>query len=199
MTTPQTKSALTTEVNTNLPDNTTGAITPALLRTTLIDMLSSWIGLVDPANPATGQITYPGTTTNDSAAAGNVGEYVFSQVLIGAQVALTSALVTNVTSISLSAGDWDCSGNIAFNPAAGAVANNMTAWISATSATSPTAPNFGGEIGLQLAFPASTQILPISLIRFSLAVTTTIYLSAFSTFSGGTMGAFGFLRARRMR
>ena len=35
------KSQLTTEVNTNYPDNTTGAITPSLLRTTTLDIMNS--------------------------------------------------------------------------------------------------------------------------------------------------------------
>lgn len=37
-----TKAQLNTEVTTNYPDNTTGAITPAILRTTTNDMISSW-------------------------------------------------------------------------------------------------------------------------------------------------------------
>lgn len=36
------KGAMTTEINTNLPDNIVGAITPAILRTTLIDMVTSY-------------------------------------------------------------------------------------------------------------------------------------------------------------
>jgi len=40
--TPKSKAALQTEINTNLPDNTTGLITPAILRTTVSDMLASW-------------------------------------------------------------------------------------------------------------------------------------------------------------
>lgn len=38
----KTKSQLNSEVSTNLPDNTTGAITPAILRTTLNDLIASW-------------------------------------------------------------------------------------------------------------------------------------------------------------
>lgn len=38
----QTKSALNTEINTNWPDNTTGLITPALLRSTVIDIVNSY-------------------------------------------------------------------------------------------------------------------------------------------------------------
>jgi len=38
----QTKANMTTEINTNFPDNTTGLITPAIQRTTTIDMTNSW-------------------------------------------------------------------------------------------------------------------------------------------------------------
>lgn len=38
----QTKAAMTTEINTNFLDNTTGLITPAITRTTTIDMTNSW-------------------------------------------------------------------------------------------------------------------------------------------------------------
>ena len=38
----KTKAALTTEINTNWPDNTTGAITPALLRSTVTDIVNSY-------------------------------------------------------------------------------------------------------------------------------------------------------------
>lgn len=37
----KTKSQLTTEINTNFPDNTTGAITPAILRTTTTDIVNN--------------------------------------------------------------------------------------------------------------------------------------------------------------
>ena len=37
---------LTTEVNTNLPDNTTGLITPAIVRSTLIDIIDSYYNLL---------------------------------------------------------------------------------------------------------------------------------------------------------
>ncbi|HEX8838205.1 MAG TPA: hypothetical protein VF748_14785 [Candidatus Acidoferrum sp.] len=54
----KTKANMTTEINTNLPDNTTGLITPAILRSTLIDMVNSWYGLVDTTNVGTGASTF---------------------------------------------------------------------------------------------------------------------------------------------
>lgn len=56
----KTKANLITELGTNLPDNTTGLITPAILRTTLTDMINSWYGLIDTTNSGTGQVTAGG-------------------------------------------------------------------------------------------------------------------------------------------
>ena len=41
----KTKAALTTEINTNWPDNTNGAITPAILRSTILDLVNSYYDL----------------------------------------------------------------------------------------------------------------------------------------------------------
>ena len=53
-----------------------------------------------------------GTTTNNNAAAGSVGEFVSSIVLGAAAVSLTTNVSANITSlVSLSAGDWDIWGS----------------------------------------------------------------------------------------
>lgn len=39
----KTKAALTSEINTNWPDNSSGAITPAILRSTVIDIVNSYV------------------------------------------------------------------------------------------------------------------------------------------------------------
>ena len=52
----KTRAALTTEINTNFADNTAGAITPALARTTYLDMLASWQAI---NTTAPGDAAYP--------------------------------------------------------------------------------------------------------------------------------------------
>jgi hypothetical protein len=42
-TAPCTKTQITTDINTNWPDNTTGAITPALLRSTVLELVNSYL------------------------------------------------------------------------------------------------------------------------------------------------------------
>jgi hypothetical protein len=55
--------------------------------------------------PAVGQI--PGTATNDDAAAGKLGEIISSNIVVGSAVSLTTNTPANITSLSLTAGDWD--------------------------------------------------------------------------------------------
>ena len=153
----------------------------------------------DLAAIATGQI--PGTTTNDNAAAGNVGEYVESVVAIGSAVALTTSTAANITSISLTAGDWDVDALAYFVPNAATVNTTEACSIGTVSATLdgtagrvqavtiPTAGITGGS-------GHSCSIPPY---RFSLSATTTIFLVAFAVFTTNTNAAFGRLAARRVR
>src|SRR6266436_3159933 len=61
-----------------------------------------------------------GTVTNDNAAAGSVGEYVESNIAFASATSLTSNTAKTITSISLTAGDWDVSGSVGFSAAGSA-------------------------------------------------------------------------------
>lgn len=142
-----------------------------------------------------------GTTTNDNAAAGSVGEFVSSTVLAGSAVAATSGNPVNITSISLTAGDWDVTGVVDFLPAAGTIPSQLITWISTTSATLPTRPNEGAlsQLASSGLAASTTQALVTGQIRLSLSATTTVYLSATAVFSVSTLGVYGFIGARRRR
>ncbi len=151
------------------------------------------------ANPAWASATSAivGTATNDSATAGNLGEFVSSLVASGAPVALTTATAANVASISLTAGDWDVSGNINF----AATAATTTATEGGISSASATLPSDGTEVysGVIGTLASGTDGVTLPRKRFSLSGTTTVYLVGQSTFSAGTVGAFGGITARRVR
>ena len=150
------------------------------------------------ATAANGQL--PGTATNDNASAGNVGEYVSSTVSSGSAVSLSNATAANVTSISLTAGDWDVDGVVVFAAAGSTIYSSMIAWTSTVSVTTPNAPNNGGYNLLQVTFPAGNgAALPVGRQRFSLTATTTVYLGAFGGFTVSTASAYGIIRARRIR
>lgn len=141
-----------------------------------------------------------GTTTNNNAAALSVGEYVSSIIPAASSVGLTSATDTNVTSISLTAGDWQLWGNVGFTAAATTNVVFETGWISSTSATIPDlslryAQSYGAA-GLVVVF-GHGFVVPS--IRFSLASTTTIFLSVQAVFTVDTLSVCGGIYARRLR
>ena len=146
-----------------------------------------------------------GTTSNDSATAGQVGEIITATVASGAAVALTTATPANVTSISLTAGDWDVAGLIDFNPAATTSITQLNTSISLTTATLGTQPGGSGlgadptTIFTQAAsVPNGVIGLDAGPVRVSIAATTTVYLVAQGTFTVSTMTAYGTIRARRV-
>jgi hypothetical protein len=141
-----------------------------------------------------------GTTTNNNADAGAVGEYVESTIPSASKISLTNITGANVTSISLTAGDWDVWGNAYFDPAASTTFDLIISSISTVSATSPSRDTGNQSVLKVLDFgtgiPSSVQPVPQ---RLSLSATTTVYLVVVCSFAVSTMHAFGTLRARRVR
>jgi hypothetical protein len=142
---------------------------------------------------------YQGTATNDNATAGNIGEYVQSETTSGSAVSVTSNTATNITSISLTAGDWDVWGSVVFVPAGSTVPSLILSCVSTTSGAC-TQPNGGSYSSLSVSFPAGVnQVLPAGMKRISLASTTTVYIIGASIFTTSTMTAYGGVYARRVR
>ncbi len=130
-----------------------------------------------------------GTTTNDSAAAGSVGEVTTATNSGGTVVSANAA--TNVTSISLTAGDWDVFGNVF---GGGSVTStDLKCWISTTSTTLPSIPAYNEVSGSGSAFGLSTPT-----VRISISGTTTVYLGG-SVNGTGTLTVYGTITARRRR
>lgn len=163
-----------------------GATSPTITTPTIATSLTF--------SPTTGGIV--GTTTNNNTAAGNVGEVISSNLPAGSATALTTATPKNVTSISLTAGDWNVYGNIFFIPSVGA--SDFSAVINTTSATFP-------DTSLYTQMSAATDIFTASnglnapALRISVAGTTTVYLVALAIFGAGTCSACGNIWARRER
>lgn len=143
-----------------------------------------------------------GTTTNNAAAALSVGEEAQTIVLLSGASSITTATPANVTSVSLTAGDWDVWGNVGCNGNAATLVQSIQGWTSTTSATLPdgslvSGPSFGST-GLAV-FSQTYYNFCVPIQRYSLSGTTTIYLSIQSTFSVNTNNAFGAIYARRRR
>jgi len=143
-----------------------------------------------------------GVSTNTNATAGNVGEYPSATLASGSAVSLSTGTAKTVTSISLTAGDWDVSGVV--NNILGATTNVVAAYagISTTADTLGADNTFAGitNIAAGLVYGNALQLrnnAPAQ--RISIASTTTVYLIAFGSFSVSTMTAHGFIGARRVQ
>ena len=143
------------------------------------------------------------TTTNDDAAAGEVGQTVSTAIAQGSQVTYTTGQTKNLTSISLTAGDWDVRGAITWFMN-GVPANTVytdTAGISTTTNTFAT-DGLASSNAFTATTAASSGFLTCALPprRIKLASTTTVYLvGQAASFTGGAVGAFGYIEARRVR
>jgi hypothetical protein len=139
---------------------------------------------------STTQLIGTGTTTNNDASAGYVGEFIDSTAT-NVTVATTA---TNLTSISLTAGDWDVSGIVQFY--GGGAVTYVVGAINTTSASfSGTAV---GKNQIVSATNAANGLGSATLprLRFSLASTTTIYLIGALSAS---QQCYGYISARRIR
>lgn len=149
---------------------------------------------------AQGTSVAAGTATNDNASAGQVGEYVSATVAAGSAVSLGSSLsVHNITTLSLTAGDWEVRGIVSFIYGVASVTGTLAAVGLVTGAYPQ--PGTVGSTNAIGAFPALASAVPVvsGVARISLAGTTTVYLTAAGQFTGGTPTAYGTISARRVR
>jgi hypothetical protein len=146
-----------------------------------------------------------GTTTNDNPDAGIVGEYKEQLLPLGSAVSVSSGTPTIVTSITLGAGDWEVSGQISqinnsgieFTIIGGYLVNNGGAI--PTGTTNTTYWGSSNTINCTGNHSIVTASLPIKPIRISLNTSTQINLMTNSTWSGGSVSAYGMIAARRVR
>lgn len=149
---------------------------------------------------ATGGTAVKGTNTNDNAAAGMVGEYIESVVDEASAISLTTINVVNVTSISLTPGDWDVSACVQFLCGATTNITELRGSISLTSNTQDLTRGRLFEVKTAPHVPVSVRHgIAGPTLRFSLASTTTIYLIAQGVFTVSTLSVYGIISARRAR
>lgn len=140
-----------------------------------------------------------GVTGNSTAAAGMVGEEISSVVAVGSAVSLTTATVANVTSISLTAGDWQVDGVVDFHPGAITTSTYFQQGVSTTSATLGAQDTYSSDPLAIVTGGAIDFASPVPLVRLHLSGTTTVYLVAKAGFAISTMTAYGTIHATRLR
>ncbi|HEY2616155.1 MAG TPA: hypothetical protein VGI78_02345 [Acetobacteraceae bacterium] len=125
-----------------------------------------------------------GVTDGSDATAGQIGEYMTAT---GSGVALATGVLATIATITLTAGDWDVTGNVGFTAAAGTHAYfgvGIDGMDTLTTATFPAA--------------AMNQSMNASVRRYSVTASTAVNLVAQASFTS-TVTASGTIRARRMR
>jgi hypothetical protein len=158
---------------------------------------SQWVQINALPNGA-GYMPLKGVTDGSDALAGTIGE-VISSIVPPSGVALTTGLASNITTIPLTAGDWDVSGEVWFTVGTG-VATVLVAGISATSATFGSQTLNGSRAQLATNITATTtQIMSLRPARVNLAAPATYYLLGRMDFPSGAPTAYGNIIARRVR
>lgn len=150
---------------------------------------------ISPATAGAG-VGIMGVTDGSSADAGDVGEYVESNVLSTSAVNLITNTPADVTAISLTAGDYDVWGEVIIGVTV-ATPTGIAAWTSFASATAPGISDARVINNQNHNFVVGNYALPLAPRRVKVTSTTTVYLSAMTT--AGTTQAWGFLAARRVR
>ena len=150
-------------------------------------------GITSPVGP----LVLTGVTDGSNASAGSVGEYVSSTVANGT-VSFSNGTPLNVTSISLTAGDWDVWGRLTFG--SGSIPSTLN---SLSSGVSSVTSSFNEQQARFYTTAAqlngyNTEGIP-PMTRYNLTTTTTIYLVGNVYFSGGNVNGGGFIGARRRR
>lgn len=168
---------------------------------------STAIGATTPSSgkfttlTATGAITpattvgIVGTTLADNAQAGSVGEFLTASAT---GVSQTSATLINITSLTLTAGDWDVSYAYAAAPAGTTTVQGYNFGL--TTTTGAQAPQWQRVIqaGINTAAGSGGEFTGAP-VRFNVSSSTTVFLTAATTFSVSTLTGSGIINARRRR
>jgi len=143
---------------------------------------------------------YSGEPSTGSASAGEIGEYIESVLGAGSATALTTNVAKTITSISLTAGDWDVDGSVGFAPTATTSVNATFASLSLSTNTLDTTlgRTGGGGFGAFVS-GGSNFFSSVQPVRFSVSGATTVFLVGQSGFSVSTLSGYGIIRARRIR
>ena len=132
-----------------------------------------------------------GTTAANNAGAGYVGEVISNSATAQA---ISNGGTINVTSINLTAGDWDVFGVV--NTTVGASTLTQTLLVG-TNTTTVTLPSFYAGASNSAAGYSIGVTSPT--VRINVSSTTTVYLVAIAGYTISTLSLNGSIYARRMR
>lgn len=137
-----------------------------------------------------------GTATNNNAAAGNCGEYVES--VVAGVTAPTSGQFKDLTSITLTAGDWDVTYIFALNN--GAAVTEVDYGVGTVTGNDSTGLVFGSNaLIIKNATNINSTGTAVASCRYSLSGGTTLYAKVSATYTSTAPTFSGRLSARRVR
>jgi hypothetical protein len=140
-----------------------------------------------------------GVIDGGDATAGYINEEIISFVGSGSAVSLSNNVTANITSITLTPGDWDITGAVTFS---GSLTGTVLAMgIDTTTANLPSSTLIPQRRIDTPTMPTSSSSMTISVPRYrvSISSSTTYYLVAVAVYSGGSALGNGLLSARRRR
>lgn len=158
--------------------------------------------LITFAQPLTPSLGINGLTAGVAAGAGIDGQVISSLVPTGSGVSIaTSGTTVNMSSISLTAGDWDVEGSVNFVAGSTTIVGGALHEVGFNT-TSATLPVDGSEVYLSAPTLTTTSAnfgTAVPRKVYNVSSTTVIYLVASGTFTAGTEKVYGTITARRIR
>ena len=136
-----------------------------------------------------------GDTTGTAVPASYIGQILNS--VVTTHVTLSTGILTNITSLSLTAGNWLLSGTLAFDSTG--TATESTIVLSAFSGITTT-DQVSGDNRFVAKAPTSSYDVSATIPNWpvTISATTTYYLKARMDFSSGTNRSYGRLTAVRI-
>lgn len=135
-----------------------------------------------------------GTTTNNNAVAGNIGEYISATQVPYTSLPGATGVFGSILTIALTPGDWDVSGLAIFH-------NNGATITTVAAGVGTSGTVISGDSRMDTLPPtaASDSSVTIPGVRFSIATNTNIQLEIAAMYSAGSPLVAGRLSARRVR
>ena len=151
--------------------------------------------LLSLQNKGNSGVEIQGTTAAGNATAGFVGEFISSVITQASPVSISTGVSKTITSISLTAGDWDVWGNVGANSSA--TMQGLAGGLNTTNNTLPN-PELYTYLNLGTGAIGTESSVPVPMLRANIN-STTIYYLVINVAGTGTLTGYGGLYARRMR
>ena len=192
----------TTDTLTNKTFNTGGTGNVFQIAGTGITAITGSGAVVLTSSPTITTPNIVGTTAGGNASAGSVGEFSSSIIASGSAVSLVTNTGKDLTSLSLTAGDWDVWAIFNFIPAA---STNITQMIGSISLATNTPSLLGDRCSFTTygsggVVPGAINCgCPMIQTRINVSGTTSVFAVAQASFTVAGLTVWGSLQARRVR